>query len=140
MSAGRQGRRKSTLLARPIQGLVLPHRLSVADRKITQRRQIQGPIKGLAISPYVVHHSPNWRRCGALCILKGSVVAAKPKKSVRTSVILPDHAHAHIAALAAANDVSTAWVIRHAVLRFLEEHGGQTELALRAAPRKKVPA
>ena len=66
-------------------------------------------------------------------------LAAKPKNTVRTSVILPERAHARIEALAAANDVSTAWVIRHAVLRFLEEHGDQTELPLRMAAPKKVP-
>jgi predicted transcriptional regulator len=34
-------------------------------------------------------------------------------------------------ALAKANDVSAAWVIRAAVLRFLQEHGRQTEMPLR---------
>ena len=67
-------------------------------------------------------------------------VAAGPKKTIRTSVILPEQAHARIEALAAANDVSTAWVIRHAVLRFLDEHGDQTELPLRMPTRKKVSA
>ncbi len=50
---------------------------------------------------------------------------------MRTSVILPEEARGRIEALAAANDVSAAWVIRHAVLRFLDEHGNQTELPLR---------
>ena len=70
----------------------------------------------------------------------GNAVAARPKNTVRTSVILPEQAHARIEALAAANDVSTAWVIRHAVMRFLEEHGDQTELPLRRPATKKVPA
>lgn len=70
----------------------------------------------------------------------GNAVAARPKNTVRTSVILPEQAHARIEALAAANDVSTAWVIRHAVMRFLEEHGDQTELPLRRPTTKKVPA
>jgi hypothetical protein len=30
-----------------------------------------------------------------------------------------------------ANDACAAWVIRQAVLRFLDEHGSQLELALR---------
>jgi Ribbon-helix-helix protein, copG family len=69
-----------------------------------------------------------------------TTLAAKPKNTVRTSVILPEQAHARVEALAVANDVSTAWVIRHAVLRFLEEHGEQTELPLRLTATKKVPA
>ena len=60
-----------------------------------------------------------------------AAVAGKVKNTIRTSVILPEEAHARIEALAAANDVSTAWVIRHAILRFLDEHGGQRELPLR---------
>lgn len=67
-------------------------------------------------------------------------MVAKQKNTVRTSVIIPEQAHARIEALAAANDVSTAWVIRHAVVRFLEEHGDQTELPLRLPAPKKVPA
>jgi hypothetical protein len=67
-------------------------------------------------------------------------LATRPKNTVRTSVILPEHAHARIEALAAANDVSTAWVIRHAVLRFLEEHGDQTELPLRLPASKTKSA
>lgn len=67
-------------------------------------------------------------------------LAARPKNTIRTSVILPEQAHARIEALAAANDVSTAWVIRHAVLRFLEEHGDQTELPLRLTAAKRVSA
>lgn len=58
-------------------------------------------------------------------------MAGSEKKSIRTSVILPEEAHARVLALADANDVSTAWVIRAAVLRFLEEQGGQTKLSLR---------
>lgn len=69
-----------------------------------------------------------------------TALAARPKNSIRTSVILPAHAHARIEALASANDVSTAWVIRHAVLRFLEEHGDQTKLPLRLPAAKKVSA
>lgn len=66
-------------------------------------------------------------------------LAAKPKNTIRTSVILPAEARARVEALAGANDVSSAWVIRHAVLRFLEEHGDQTELPLRL-PARKVSA
>lgn len=64
--------------------------------------------------------------------------AAALRKSVRTSVILPQSAHARIAALAEANNVSAAWIIRTAVLRFLEEHGDQTQLPLRLPKSKKA--
>jgi predicted DNA-binding protein len=70
----------------------------------------------------------------------GISVAARPKNTIRTSVILPEDAHARVEALATANDVSTAWIIRHAVLRFLEEHGNQTELPLRLPAIRKVSA
>jgi len=66
-------------------------------------------------------------------------MASRPRKSVRSSVLLPEDAHARISALAVANDVSAAWVIRHAVLRLLKEHEDQAELPLRlAGPEKKV--
>lgn len=60
------------------------------------------------------------------------------RKSVRTSVILPEDAHTRIQALAEANNVSAAWVIRAAVLRFLEEHGDQTQLPLKLPKPKKA--
>jgi hypothetical protein len=67
-----------------------------------------------------------------------TAMIARLRKSVRSSVLLPEDAHARIGALAVANDVSAAWVIRHAVLRFLEEHGDRAELPLRlATPKRK---
>lgn len=65
---------------------------------------------------------------------------ASLKKTIRTSVILPEDAHARIQALADANDVSAAWVIRAAIIRFLEEHGDQTELPLRLPKSRKGAA
>lgn len=65
------------------------------------------------------------------------IVDTEAKKSVRTSVILPESAHARVLALADANDVSAAWVIRAAVVRFLDEHSDQTELPLRLPKMKK---
>jgi predicted transcriptional regulator len=50
--------------------------------------------------------------------------------SVRTSVILPERMHRQIQAVAAANDVSAAWVIRQAVLYYLSAQRGQAELPL----------
>lgn len=53
-------------------------------------------------------------------------------------MILPEDAHSRIQALAGANNVSAAWVIRAAVLRFLEEHGDQTQLPLKLPKAKKA--
>lgn len=55
----------------------------------------------------------------------------RQKKAVRTSVILPEEARSRVDALATANHVSAAWVMRHAILKFLDEHEGQRELPLR---------
>jgi hypothetical protein len=56
---------------------------------------------------------------------------ANSRRTVRTSVILPEDAHARVQALAGANGVSAAWVIRTAVMRFLDQQGEQIELPLR---------
>lgn len=56
-------------------------------------------------------------------------------KAIRTSVMLPEDTHSQIQALADANRVSSAWVIRMAVQRFLEEQKGQLELPLRLSTR-----
>ena len=55
-------------------------------------------------------------------------MARSSRKPVRTSVVLPEEAYARVQRMAAANDVSIAWVIRHAVQRFLDSHEYQTEL------------
>lgn len=65
-------------------------------------------------------------------------MAPRPRNAIRTSVILPEDTHAQIQALAAANDVSAAWVIRQAVLKFLDEHAGQPELPLRLPANKEL--
>jgi len=70
--------------------------------------------------------------------MASAVSAAAIRKSVRTSVILPEDAHTRIQALAEANNVSAAWVIRAAVLRFLDEHGDQTQLPLKLPKTKKA--
>jgi predicted transcriptional regulator len=61
------------------------------------------------------------------------------KKSVRTSVILPEDVHARIQALAVANRVSAAWIIRAAIVRLVDEYGDQSELPLRLPKVKKGP-
>jgi predicted transcriptional regulator len=58
---------------------------------------------------------------------------------VRTSVILPEEAHTRIQALAEANNISAAWIIRAAVLQFLEEHGDQTQLPPRLPKPRREP-
>lgn len=58
-------------------------------------------------------------------------------KRIRTSVLLPEDTHVQIQAMADANQVSTAWVIRMAVQRFLEDHQGQLSLPLRPPSSKE---
>lgn len=53
------------------------------------------------------------------------------KEGVRTTVLLPEDTATRLRALADASGVSTAWVVRQAVQKFLDEHEGQTELPLR---------
>lgn len=55
---------------------------------------------------------------------------AGPSKTVRTTVLLPESAYNQVQALAAAHDVSSAWVVRQAVLQYLANVPGQTELPL----------
>ena len=57
-------------------------------------------------------------------------MATEQKKTIRTSVILPEGAYARSQALAKSNDVSSAWVIRHAIQKFLDNLEDQTELPL----------
>lgn len=61
---------------------------------------------------------------------------APDRKTVRTSVMLPEDVHSQIQALADANNVSSAWIIRMAVQRFLDEYQGQLELPLRLSSRQ----
>jgi len=51
-------------------------------------------------------------------------------KIVRSTVLLPEPVHRQVQAVAAANDVSSAWVIRQAVLQYLSKRAGQSELPL----------
>ena len=93
-------------------------------------------MKKAAGADFLVHIAPRQHMLSALCIRKRFMAAAS-KKSVRTSVILPESAHARIQALADANNVSAAWVIRTAVMQFLEEHGDETQLPLKLPKMKK---
>lgn len=58
------------------------------------------------------------------------------RKSVRTSVMLPEDVHFQIQVLADANQVSSAWIIRMAVQRFLDESEGRLELTFRPSARQ----
>ncbi|WP_200956568.1 MULTISPECIES: ribbon-helix-helix protein, CopG family [unclassified Sphingomonas] len=51
-------------------------------------------------------------------------------KTVRSTVLLPEPVHRQVQAVAAAHDVSSAWVIRQAVLQYLSTRAGQSELPL----------
>jgi len=77
----------------------------------------------------VVHCAPKWHTSGVPELWGGALAAGK--NTVRTSVILPEDAHARVQALASANGVSAAWIIRTAVMRFLDQQGEQIELPLR---------
>ena len=66
-------------------------------------------------------------------------MALPPRKSTRTSVILPEASYLRIQRLAEINDVSTAWVIRHAIQKFLDSHEHQTELPLRLPKDQSAP-
>ncbi len=65
-------------------------------------------------------------------------MAIEQKKTIRTSVLLPEGAYARVQALAETNDVSTAWVIRHAIQKFLDSHEDQTELPLRMPKARRM--
>jgi len=54
-------------------------------------------------------------------------------KMVRTSVVLPAAVLGEINAIAQDNDVSAAWVMRHALTDFVKTRSGQIPLPLRAA-------
>ena len=65
-------------------------------------------------------------------------MATELKKTIRASVLLPEGAYARVQALAETNDVSTAWVIRHAIQKFLHNHEDQTELPLRLSKARRM--
>ena len=67
-------------------------------------------------------------------------MATQPRKPIRTSVILPAETYAQVQRLAAANDLSVAWVIRHAVQKFLDSQEYQTELPLELPRTRKARA
>lgn len=90
--------------------------------------------QGLRIVVYVALKT---HRMGADCITRKYMTANALKRSVRTSVILPEAAHMRLQALADANNVSAAWVIRAAVIQFLDEHGDETQLPLKLPRVKK---
>lgn len=60
-------------------------------------------------------------------------MAAARAKMVRTSVILPAAVLGEINTIAQDNDVSAAWVMRHALTDFVKTRSGQIPLPLIAA-------
>ena len=54
-------------------------------------------------------------------------MARSSRKPVQTSVVVPEEVYARVQRMAEAKDVAVAWVIRHAVQRFLGGYGYQTE-------------
>ena len=53
------------------------------------------------------------------------------EKTVRTSMIVSSEIYREVQELAVANDVSAAWIMRHALLEFLETHRGESGLPLK---------
>ncbi|TGP85631.1 ribbon-helix-helix protein, CopG family [Mesorhizobium sp. M8A.F.Ca.ET.213.01.1.1] len=60
-------------------------------------------------------------------------------KTVRTSMIVSSETYREVQELAVANDVSAAWIMRHALLEFLEAHRGESGLPLQASRRSEAP-
>jgi len=57
------------------------------------------------------------------------------EKTVRTSVIVPADLYQRVQQLAASNDVSAAWVVRHALQQFLAGYDGEQAIPLKLGPR-----
>lgn len=70
----------------------------------------------------LVQIGANW------CTMRIGDIVAVSGKTVRSTVLLPEGVHRQVQALAAANDVSAAWVVRQAVLQYLSSRSGQAEL------------
>lgn len=60
-------------------------------------------------------------------------MAKRKDKRVRTSVILPEEIYAKVVEVSEANDVSVAWVMRQAIVKFLAEGGKNKALKLKEA-------
>jgi predicted transcriptional regulator len=60
-------------------------------------------------------------------------VAKLKDKRVRTSVILSEDIYAKIVEMSEANDVSVAWVMRQAIVKFLADTGNKKGLKLKKA-------
>ncbi|RVI34222.1 ribbon-helix-helix protein, CopG family [Sinorhizobium meliloti] len=53
------------------------------------------------------------------------------EKTVRTSVIVPADLYQRVQQLAASNDVSAAWIVRHALSQFLAGYDGERAIPLK---------
>jgi hypothetical protein len=62
------------------------------------------------------------------------------EKTVRTSVIVPADLYQRVQTLAASNDVSAAWIVRHALAEFLAGHEGKQAIPLKLGPGGSRPA
>lgn len=62
---------------------------------------------------------------------RGDSMPVDKQKTVRTSVIVPAELYRRVQQLAASNDVSAAWVVRHALTEFLAGHERQEAMPLR---------
>jgi Ribbon-helix-helix protein, copG family len=62
------------------------------------------------------------------------------EKTVRTSVIVPADLYQRVQQLAASNDVSAAWIVRHALIEFLAGHGGEQAIPLKLGETGSRPS
>jgi predicted transcriptional regulator len=61
-------------------------------------------------------------------------------KTVRTSVIVPADIYQRVQDLAAKNDVSAAWIVRHALMEFLSAHTEENAIPLKLGGANARPA
>jgi hypothetical protein len=66
---------------------------------------------------------------------RGESMPVDKEKTVRTSVIVPADLYQRVQQLAASNDVSAAWVVRHALQQFLAGYDGEQAIPLKLGPR-----
>jgi len=64
-------------------------------------------------------------------------MGSRSPATIRTSVILPKEAYERVQEIAEANDVSSAWVIRQAVLSYLESHRDRAQLRVQSSRMSK---
>ena len=60
------------------------------------------------------------------------------QKTIRTSVIVPADLYREVQELAEANDVSAAWIMRHALSEYLKSHKGKSGIPIQTPARAGI--